>query len=79
MTGHRKIRGTFRYPERPDLKSSRYAPSRRNDALLHLHLLPCEDEEVVAYLLRERPDMELMEMQGYEGFSQAARICRYSR
>ena len=31
---------------------------------------PCEDEEVVAYLLRERPDMELMEMQGYEGFSQ---------
>lgn len=31
---------------------------------------PCEDEEVVAYLLRERPDMELMEMSGYEGFSQ---------
>lgn len=30
---------------------------------------PCEDEEVVAYLLRERPDMELMEMPGYEGFS----------
>ena len=30
---------------------------------------PCEDEEVVAYLLRQRPDMELMEMPGYEGFS----------
>ena len=30
---------------------------------------PCEDEEVVAYLLHERPDMELMEMPGYEGFS----------
>ena len=31
---------------------------------------PCEDEEVVAYLLQERPDMELMEMPGYEGFSE---------
>ena len=30
---------------------------------------PCEDEEVVAYLLSERPDMELIEMPGYEGFS----------
>lgn len=30
---------------------------------------PCEDEEVVAYLLNERPDMELIEMPGYEGFS----------
>ena len=30
---------------------------------------PCEDEEVVAYLLRQRPDMELMEMPEYEGFS----------
>ena len=30
---------------------------------------PCEDEEVAAYLLRQRPDMELMEMPGYEGFS----------
>ena len=30
---------------------------------------PCEDEEVVAYLLRQRPDMELIEMPGYEGFS----------
>ena len=30
---------------------------------------PCEDEEVGAYLLRQRPDMELMEMPGYEGFS----------
>lgn len=30
---------------------------------------PGEDEEVVAYLLRQRPDMELMEMPGYEGFS----------
>lgn len=30
---------------------------------------PCEDEEVVAYLLRQRPDMELMEMPGYKGFS----------
>ena len=30
---------------------------------------PCEDEEVVAYLLRQRPDMELMEMPGYEDFS----------
>ena len=30
---------------------------------------PCEDEEVVAYLLRQRPDMELMEMPRYEGFS----------
>lgn len=31
---------------------------------------PCEDEEVVAHLLQERPDMELMEMPGYEGFSE---------
>lgn len=31
---------------------------------------PCEDEEVVAYLLSERPDMELIEMPGYEGFSE---------
>ena len=30
---------------------------------------PCEDEEVVAYLLTENPDMELVEMTGYEGFS----------
>lgn len=30
---------------------------------------PCEDEEVVAYLLSERPDMELIEMPGYEGLS----------
>lgn len=30
---------------------------------------PCEDEEVVAYLLSERPDMELIEMPEYEGFS----------
>lgn len=30
---------------------------------------PCEDEEVVAYLLSERPDMELIKMPGYEGFS----------
>lgn len=31
---------------------------------------PCEDEEVVAYLLKERSDMELMDMPGYEGFSE---------
>lgn len=31
---------------------------------------PCEDEEVVAHLLQERSDMELMEMPGYEGFSE---------
>ena len=31
---------------------------------------PKEDEGVVSYLLENRPDMELMEMQGYEGFSQ---------
>lgn len=31
---------------------------------------PCEDEEVVAYLLRERSDMELMDMPDYEGFSE---------
>ena len=30
---------------------------------------PCEDEEVVAYLLSKRPDMEIVEMPGYEGFS----------
>ena len=33
---------------------------------------PCEDEEVVAYLLKERSDMELVDMPGYEGFSQGA-------
>lgn len=31
---------------------------------------PCEDEEVVAYLLKERPDMELIDMPDYEGFSE---------
>lgn len=30
---------------------------------------PNEDEEVVSYLLENRPDMELVEMPGYEGFS----------
>ncbi len=31
---------------------------------------PCEDEEVVAYLLKERSDMELVDMPDYEGFSE---------
>ena len=31
---------------------------------------PCEDEEVVACLLKERPDMELVDMPDYEGFSE---------
>lgn len=31
---------------------------------------PAEDEETVSYLLENRPDMELVEMPGYEGFSQ---------
>lgn len=31
---------------------------------------PCEDEEVVAYLLKERPDIELIDMPSYEGFSE---------
>ena len=30
---------------------------------------PVEDEQTVAYLLENRPDMELVEMPGYEGFS----------
>lgn len=30
---------------------------------------PCEDEGTVSYLLEQHPDMELMEMPGYEGFS----------
>lgn len=30
---------------------------------------PAEDEEIVSYLLENRPDMELMDMEGYEGFS----------
>ena len=31
---------------------------------------PVEDEQTVAYLLENRPDMELAEMENYEGFSQ---------
>lgn len=31
---------------------------------------PCEDEEVVAYLLKERSDMELVDILDYEGFSE---------
>ena len=30
---------------------------------------PAEDEETVSYLLEKRPDMELIDMEGYEGFS----------
>ena len=30
---------------------------------------PAEDEETVSYLLENRPDMELMDMEGYEDFS----------
>ena len=30
---------------------------------------PAEDEETVSYLLENRPDMELMNMEGYEAFS----------
>lgn len=30
---------------------------------------PIEDEETVSYLLENRPDMELIEMEDYEGFS----------
>lgn len=30
---------------------------------------PAEDEEVVSFLLKERPEMELLEIPGYEGFS----------
>lgn len=31
---------------------------------------PCEDEESVSYLLEQRRDMTLMDIEGYEGFSQ---------
>ena len=31
---------------------------------------PAEDEQTVSYLLENRPDMELAEMENYEGFSQ---------
>ncbi len=30
---------------------------------------PAEDEETISYLLENRPDMELMDMEGYEDFS----------
>ena len=30
---------------------------------------PCEDEQIISWLLRERPELSLISMEGYEGFS----------
>ncbi len=30
---------------------------------------PCEDEQIISWLLRERPELSLISMEDYEGFS----------
>ncbi len=45
------------------------APPGRHAALFNLHFFsPEENEQTIEYLLREYPEFQICEMEGYEGF-----------
>ena len=69
-SGVKKNRRNVPKSERDRKTGDLHAETGRHDDLFDLYFSPEENEQIIAWVLREFPEIQLIPMKGYEGFSE---------